>query len=58
MSTTDDHLWGEVLGCATEAVRLLPVLLHDLGEAEVGEHDVPVIIQQNVFWLQIAVDDI
>ena len=33
-------------------------MLHDLGEAEVCQHNITIIIQQNVLWFQIAVYDV
>jgi hypothetical protein len=34
----------------------LPFTLFDLCEAEIGQQDVAVVVQQNVLWLQVAVD--
>jgi len=48
----------QVLRCATERVRLLLALtLLYLGEAEIGKKDVAIIVQKNVLWLQVAVDN-
>ena len=39
-----DHLWRQILGRSTEWVGLFCVRLHDLGETEVCQHDVAVIV--------------
>ena len=58
MPRSHNHLWREVFWCATERVWLLTILLHDFGQSKVSEHDVAVVIQQNIFWLQVTVDDV
>jgi len=55
VSRADDHFRGEVLGRTAEGVRLLPVLLHDLCQPEVSQHDVAVVVEQDVFRLQVTV---
>ena len=34
----------------------MPLTFLDLCEAEIGQQDVAVVVQQNVLWLQVAVD--
>jgi hypothetical protein len=50
--------WGNVLGCAADAVGDLFVGLADLGQSEIGHFDVSFLIQQYILGFQIAVDDI
>lgn len=56
VSAAHDHLRREILGRAAERVRLLTVSLHNLGQTEVSQHNVAVVVQKNVLWLEIAVD--
>ena len=58
VSRPDDHLRGQVLWRTAEGVGLLTILLHDLGQAKVSQHDVTIVVQQNVLRLEITVDDV
>lgn len=58
MARANDHLRREILGRAAEGIGLFPALLHDLGKAEVGEHDVAIIVEQDILRLQVSVDDV
>ena len=58
MSRAYDHLRREVLRRAAERVRLLAILLHDLSKTKVSKHDVAIVIQKDILWLQITIDDV
>lgn len=53
-----DHLWGKILWSATERIGLFSILLHNLGQSEICQHDVAIVVKQNVFWFKIAIDDV
>lgn len=57
MAGTKNHLRRQVLRCAAEGVRLLPLRIFDLGEAEVRKEDVSIIVEQDILRLQVPVDD-
>ena len=58
MALLCDHFRGHVLGSATNGVRVVLALDVGLGESEVGEFNVAVLADQDVFGLKVAVDDI
>lgn len=58
VSRADNHFGCEILGCSAERIRLFRVFLHNLGQAKVGQHDVPVVIYQNVLRLEVSVDNV
>lgn len=45
VSRAHNHLWRQILRRATEGVRLLTVLLHDLGEAKVCQRNVTIVVE-------------
>ena len=53
----DQYFWRQVVGRATERVSLL-VALEYLGQAEVSQAHVPIIIHDDVLWFQVSVDDV
>ena len=54
-----NHLGRQVLGGAAERVRFHIVgLLHDLSKTKVCQHDVAVVVNENVLRLQIPVDNV
>mmetsp|Transcript_15445 Transcript_15445/g.34065 ORF Transcript_15445/g.34065 Transcript_15445/m.34065 type:complete len:291 (-) Transcript_15445:1126-1998(-) len=56
---SSQHLGRNVLGRAAEAVRPRGVVAHPLfREAEVGQPHVAVLVQKDVFGLQVAVNDV
>lgn len=55
MSLSVHHLRRHILDCAAKAVRL--AIQRMLRQAEVGQRNVTVLVQQNVLRLQIAIDD-
>lgn len=52
-----DHLRRQVLGCAAKGLRGFPVEHLLLAQAEVGDLDVAVLVEQNVFELQITAEE-
>lgn len=51
------HLWSTVAWRATVGVRSIGLDVHHLlGEAEVNNLDVAVIVDQDVLWLQITIN--
>lgn len=59
------HLRGEISGAPTEGLsyQLFRVLLHNrdhviFGKTEIRQSNMPVNVDQDVFWLQIAIDDV
>jgi len=57
MACVHDDFRSEVLGSAAQRVRALPGF-NALDKAEVGELDVPIVEHQDVFRLQIAVNQV
>lgn len=57
MANLFQDFWRKVLRCAAERVRLL-ILLEDLGEAEIGQADISIFAHENVFRLQISINDL
>lgn len=53
-----NHLRRHVLCASAEAVGDLSGLEADLREAEVGDLDVSVVIDEEVFWFEVSVDDV
>ena len=56
MSRADDHLRREILRRATERIRLAAVRGDDFCETKICQHNVTVLVQQNVLRLQVSVD--
>ena len=52
------HFRGQVLGCATECGCSLAKLDVLLAQAEISEDDVSVGAQQDVFRLEVSIDDV
>ena len=53
-----DDLWRDVLRRADDGVGLRVGAGEFLGDAEVCELEVAVGVQQDVFWFEVAVDDV
>lgn len=53
-----DDLRRNVLWGAAHAISGLILRVADLGQSKVGELDVPIAIQQDIFGLDVPVDDI
>lgn len=51
------HFWAHVFG-RTAVGLVQQVVFLDFGEAEVGEFDVTVDVDKDIFWLEIAVEDV
>ena len=58
VTVADDHLWWQVLRCATEWVWLIFFAGSHFCKAEICQKKIPVFIEKNVFRLQITVQDI
>jgi hypothetical protein len=58
MAIPDDHLRGEVLRRPAEGVGLVFLALSHLGEAEVSQLQVPILIEEDVLWLQVPVQNV
>lgn len=55
VSLVGNDFWGEIVGCTAEG----PCLVGDtLGEAKVGDFEMAMAVEKQVFRLQISVDDI
>ena len=57
MTFAKNHLGSQVLRSSAKRVGLLPWLDAHLGQTEVGDFDVTRPIEQDIFRLEIAVDD-
>ena len=57
MTFAKNHFGSQVLRSSAKRIGLLPRLNSHFGETEVGDLDVARCIEQNVFWLEVAVDD-
>ena len=57
MTLLGQYFRRQVLWRSTERIGLL-ILLKDLGQPEVGQADVAIFTHENVFWLQISIDDL
>jgi len=55
---THDHFWSKVLRGPTEGVGVFFNFwpLHP-GDPEVRQQDVPISVQQDIFWLEVSVED-
>ena len=51
----EEHLGGEVLGRAAKSIR---ARLAVLGKAEIGQAQIALVVDENVLWLQVAVNDV
>jgi hypothetical protein len=58
MTRPTNHLRREVLRRAAERVGLFSVLLNNLGETEISQHDVAVLVEENIFGFQISIDNV
>jgi len=58
IAVAQQQLRGKVLGCTAEGVGAVLVLHVKLAKAEVAEGNVTLIVEQDIFWLEIAVDDV
>ena len=57
MSLPLDYLWSQILRCPTERV-CVPIPDHALlAETEIGQFDVPILIQQDIFRFQVPIYD-
>jgi len=54
MPSSKQHFWRNVLRSPTESVRLLGLLR----ETEVRQHDVALMVKQDVLRLQVSKDDV
>ena len=52
-----DHFGGEVLGSAAVGLAFLGFVLEEVGPAEVSEFDSAVLVEEDVFGFDVAVDD-
>lgn len=52
------NFWGKIFWGATECIGLLVVLHIKLAKTEVTQSDVASVVQKNIFWFQIAIDNI
>lgn len=57
VTTFDEDLRSQIVWCTAEGVRHL-VAFEDLGEAEVRQTDVAILVHQDVLRLQVTVDDV
>ena len=57
MALAFDHFWSQVLRRAAETVGDVVCILQHLGETVVDDLDVAVLVDKDVFQLQIAVND-
>lgn len=55
MAFVKENFGSQILGGSAESVR---ACLAVLGETEVRQPQVSLFVDQNILWLQIAVDDI
>ena len=55
VTLVEEHFGGKILGRSTKRVG---TSLTVLGEAEIGKLEVTLLVDENVFGLQIAVDDV
>jgi len=59
VARADNHFRCQVLWGAAEGVGIfLFVDVQNLGKPEVGQHDVTVLVKQDVLGLEISVDDL
>jgi hypothetical protein len=49
------YLWGYIVWCSAQCPRRGSA---ELGEPKVGDFDMTIDIQENIFWLQVPVNDI
>lgn len=58
MSRPDNHLWCQVLRGTAKRIRILLVIdVENFCEPEVGQHNVAVLVQQDVLRLEISVNN-
>ena len=55
--TVLQHLRTEILRRAAKRIASF-VAPDDLGEAKVGDSDVPIHVDQDVLWLDVTIDDV
>jgi hypothetical protein len=55
MSHSRDYLWGHIFRCPTEGISLVVTLKNALlGESEICNLEVALVVQDYIFWLQIS----
>ena len=57
MSLVQNHLWWDILRSPTESVRAHPGL-QPLNKSEISQFDEPILLKQNIFGLQVTVNQI
>lgn len=57
MPLLSQYFWSQILWCSAEGVSLL-ILLEDLGQSKVCQTDVAVFAHEDIFRLQISIDDL
>jgi len=57
VASSFDHLWRQILRCPTERVTVLCVLVDQGCKSKISKLDVAVSTHQDVFRLEVSVDD-
>ena len=57
VAALNQNLWRQVVGRTTEGEGLC-IAFKDLGQAEIGEADIAIFVHQDVFGLEITVDNV
>ena len=57
MADVHDDFWSHVLWCATECISTIP-RLELLDEPEISQLDVTIVLEKDIFRLEISVDQV
>jgi hypothetical protein len=58
MSLSVDNLWGKVLRGSTQCHGIIVSLDVFLGQSEIGQLSIPILINEDVFWFQISINNL
>ena len=58
MSTFLNHLWWHVLSTSTKTISDFPRVKSKLRQTEISYLDMAIMIDEQIFWFQISIDDI
>ena len=58
MGVALNNLWGQVFRSSTESGSRLARVGEELGQTEVSQFDVTILVNEYVLWLQVSVDNL
>ena len=58
MSRSLNHLRRHVLGAATKAVSNFPTFQTELGQTEISDLDMSIVVDQQILGLEVSVNDV